>query len=729
MKDACAAKRPEHVLAIDLGSTFSSASYAADGRVVPLKLPVDGSQVPSAVLLDEHGPYFGTEAYLRAWKNPSRLYTNFKTSLKTAPDESFKGGPTPVELTGMLLKYLKQQTLVKLPALQGYPQFGGNTEPAEELGLAVTIPASWGIAQQEAMRRALKLGGIDVQTAPFKFVFEPKAGCRRIAHEHGRRLHKGDSVFCADLGGGTFDIVVMQFPDWHEVSPPLGDAFLGGQQFTTALALLICEQMKISSEGAFSIEGGMDLVALADEQVRETALNVWLAAEDAKIKLSTTDRVSVFVQTAQGKREAVLTLDAAQRAWQPLWERMERVICESLQEAGIAWNKIDHVFAIGGSAWLPSLRSHIAKLAGRAESEILISEDSAHVVSSGAAEDAYFGEETNTCLRDGLGMRMQDGGGNRKNHMFLRPKHMVPAGGQQVERLGQSIRSRGERGVLFLEPFVAKPGIRCNDPLLGKSVVLDDREIIPLRPVHVDIELPPGDHEVRVGVCIDANGFTNLVLTPLALADREPIVVPLALGEGAIRESSPAKMQLEIALIVDCSNSMKGAKLKQAKAATTRFIRDVSRYGVELSLISMGGPQKCAVVSPFGSDIESCVRALDGLETSGGTFMGEAVGLAYQELSNGKPSCPKMAVLFSDGRPHCLASALSQGMHLKSIARVLCIGIGPDACEMLLSSIASSERDYFVAETPEDIFTVLYSIAELIHTATGDQETFSISGR
>ena len=244
--------------------------------------------MPSAVFFDgDDSDYVGMEAYLRAWKNPSRFYTHFKTAMMDAPDKPFNGGPTPVELTGILIRHLMRQLLAKLPELQGYPQFGGNKERAEDLGMAFTVPASWGIPQQDAMRRAIALSGIKVEPNQLSFVSEPKAGCRRIAHEHERRLRKGDSIFCADMGGGTFDDAVMQFLNWHEMSPPLGDPFSGGQQFTAALAIVLCEQLKPCCSHAVSVDKGLNLVGLTDEQERETALNIWLAAEEAKIKLST----------------------------------------------------------------------------------------------------------------------------------------------------------------------------------------------------------------------------------------------------------------------------------------------------------------------------------------------------------------------------------------------------------------------------------------------------------
>jgi molecular chaperone DnaK (HSP70) len=94
----------------DIGTGFSSISIMSNGRLKSIKLPVDGDQVPSAVFIDTDGTTFvGNEALLRAWKNPSRLYTHFKPEMFNAPDESVNGGPTRVELTGTLIKEMVSQ--------------------------------------------------------------------------------------------------------------------------------------------------------------------------------------------------------------------------------------------------------------------------------------------------------------------------------------------------------------------------------------------------------------------------------------------------------------------------------------------------------------------------------------------------------------------------------------------------------------------------------------------
>lgn len=520
-------------VAFDIGTTFSSISVMLEGRLRAMKT-VDGEQVPSAVFLDSDGEvYVGNEALLRAWKNPSRLFTHFKPQMFNSPNESVNGGPTRIELTGMLIKYLTTQLLAKISDLAMYPQFGGDSANAEELALAFTVPAGWGIPQQDAMRRAIALAGIEVDAGEITFVSEPKAGCLRLAHEHGGRLSDGDTILPVDIGGGTTDLIVLRYERgvWHEQSSPLGDAFLGGRLFTTVIAQRISETLKAKCMEAFSLEDGLKLCAVADESQRELALSIWLAAEEGKLKLSVAERAVVFVQTAQGKREVTLKLADIQNAWNPLWKRMEKVVAEAMQEAKLVPKDIKHVFLFGGGALLPSLRSRISALTEREVSRVLVSDDSAHVVSNGAAELAYHRNNSDQAMPGGLVLRMKDEHGMHVNKVLLRPNHIISARGQDVEQLGQWVRSPGGPATLVLEPCVAKPGVRCAEPRPGLPVFLSNEEVVQLKRLAAVVELPKGDHEVKVSVLIDPARTTSLVFSPLGMPDQEPIVVPLALED------------------------------------------------------------------------------------------------------------------------------------------------------------------------------------------------------
>jgi uncharacterized protein YegL len=376
---------------------------------------------------------------------------------------------------------------------------------------------------------------------------------------------------------------------------------------------------------------------------------------------------------------------------------------------------------------LPSLRKRVATLTGREECDVLVSEDSAHVVSNGAAEEAYYRDDSDHVMPGGIGLRMRDESGSRVNRVYLRPNHIVPAGGMQVEQMGQLLDSPGGHTLLWLEPFVAKPSVRCADPLLGVSVLLDDREIVPLKELHPEIDLPAGRHEVRLGISIDANRSTNLVITLDSLPDYEPIVVPLSLSDSGPALREEVRDTLEIAIVFDCSRSMEGQKFVQAKRAVEHFVRDVSPHGIRMTLIRMGGGSgKVAVVVPLTADSQVVIDAMAELNAVGGTHMTEALALTEKTLAAGDPGASKMAIVFSDGMPHSATSAVAQANSLKTNVRVVCVGIGNNALRPVLELIASSEDDYFEAEAPSDILGCLYSVAELVHTVASAEETFAV---
>ncbi len=720
----------KYSIGFDIGTHKSAMSMMTEGRLVPIKFPFGGSVVPSAVFFDEDGSVFvGNEAEMRAWKNPTRFYSHFKPHLATTPDEPFHGGPTCVELTSQVMKYMTSQMLVKMPELVEFPQFGGSGRPAKDLALCFTVPAGWGIPEQDAMLRAIVKAGINADLGENGFIAEPKAGCRRILHEFSSRVADGHKILCVDPGGGTTDVIFLRKrkSGFDEISPPLGDQFLGGRLFSAALAALLSQRLAGACGAAFSLEDGLRL-DLVEDSDREFALNIWQAAEEAKLRLSTADQAAVFVQTPEGKRELVVKLDDAQQAWRPLWERLEVTISSSMREAGIRGAEIDHVYLIGGSALLPTMRRRIAALTERAESQVLVSEDSAHVVANGAAEEAYYREESDHVLIGGIGLRMQDELGNAVNRMYLRPNHIVPAGGMQVEQMGQRWRSPGGETTLWLEPVIAKPGVRCAVPLLGLTVLLEDCEVVRLKELTPKIDLPQGDHEVRLGISIDVNRATHLVITPTSLPDCEPIVVELAMGERQVAADAMAA-GIEIVLLFDCSSSMKGEKLIQARRAIRRFVKDVARHNPRLALIRFGGcgesDEKAAVLTPFTADTTAFATSLEVLQVGGGTFLAEGLELGRKLLATGLPNWVKMAVVFSDGMPQCVSTALAQAELLKHVARVMCVGIGKDAFRPTLEQISSMEGDYFEAQTPSRILDCLFEVAELVHQSLAQHETFS----
>ena len=133
-------------IGFDNATAFSCVSLMKNGKFGPVKFPCGSSVVPSAILIKPDGEVVvGQDAELQAWKYPERFYSLFKPLMLNAPDKPIGNGPTPVELTSHLIRFLVTQLLVKYPELSQYPQFGGNGRDASELEICFGVPAGWGI--------------------------------------------------------------------------------------------------------------------------------------------------------------------------------------------------------------------------------------------------------------------------------------------------------------------------------------------------------------------------------------------------------------------------------------------------------------------------------------------------------------------------------------------------------------------------------------------------------
>lgn len=704
-------------LGIDIATCFSSVSWMKNGKACPVKLPTGESVIPSAVLFKPGGEIVvGEDAQLQAWKYPDGFYWLFKPRLLTLPDDRIGDGPTPVELTAHLIRYIVAQLLVKHPELARYPQFGGSTRPANELELCFTMPAGWGIELREAMNRAICLAGVEAGIQPIRFKTEPAAGCRRILHECGCKVRDNDPVLCIDFGGGTLDVTLLKFDRgaFHEKAAPIGNQALGGRNFTAALAEQIAKELGVDCGNVFSQADVMCLSALDSDEQREVALNIWQAAEQMKLRLSTAPHASGFIQTSAGKREIKVELEFAQRLWAPLWKCVDELIETALLDANVSVETIPHVFVIGGSALLPGFVERVANLTKRSPDDVIFSDDSSHVVSNGAAEEAYFREDVAQLLDGGVGLRLGDDVGGHVYRMYVRPNQVIPVGGMVVEAMGQFVRSPGSKWVLLLEPFVAKPGVRCHDPLLGREVFLDEREVILLKQVCVEVELPAGQHDLKIGVAIDSQRNTNLTVVPVGLSDYEPIVVSLAMRDRHAASPEFGSEATDVVLVLDCSRSMAGEKLVQAKRAMEKFVHDVSSAALRTALVVMGGIDKATVVVPFTNDPTNFIEGMKRQAAFGGTHFTEALAVTKDLLNSAHRQCRKIVVFFSDGMPHNLTSALGEAHELKEHARLICVGIGDDALRPFLEQIASSRDDYFEAQTPHDILGCLYEVAKLV---------------
>jgi uncharacterized protein YegL len=252
-------------------------------------------------------------------------------------------------------------------------------------------------------------------------------------------------------------------------------------------------------------------------------------------------------------------------------------------------------------------------------------------------------------------------------------------------------------------------------------VFLDEREVILLKQICVEVDLPAGQHDLKIGVAIDSQRNTNLTVVPVGLSDFEPIVIALAMRDRHAASPASGSEATDVVLVLDCSRSMEGEKLIQAKRAMEKFVHDVSSVGLRTSLIVMGGIEKASVIVPFTNDPATFIEGMKRQKAFGGTHFTEALAVTKDLLNSANRKCRKIVVFFSDGMPHNLTSALGEANELKEHARLICVGIGDDALRPFLEQIASSRDDYFEAQTPHDILGCLLEVAKLVQSSACPQ--------
>ncbi len=315
---------------IDLGTTNSLVAILRNGRPVVLENSVGNLLTPSAVSVDEDGNILvGGPARDRATTHPERTVERFKRDMGT--DKRFSLGKKryrPEELSAILLRELVEAAEATL---------GEKIKEA-----VVTVPAYFGDLQRQATRDAAKIAGLKVE----RIINEPTAAALAYGlHERERELQ----AVILDLGGGTFDITVLEIVDGVvEIQSSAGDARLGGEDFSDALLKWV--------EDA---EGLKDLNAVDRARLR-------VACDRAKRQLGDQEQARIAVFDIDG-RDIERTITRANTAliYQELLGRMRLPILRALRDAELQVDDIDEVLLVGGATRMREVSELVTKLFNR----------------------------------------------------------------------------------------------------------------------------------------------------------------------------------------------------------------------------------------------------------------------------------------------------------------------------------------------------------------------------
>ncbi len=327
------------ILGIDLGTTHSLAAVMDGARPRVLENALGEILTPSAVHLDARGHLLvGAAAKARATKEPERTAVGFKRDMGTdrryvLGDRSF----SPVELSAMVLKQVREDA----EAASG--------ERYEEA--VITVPAYFGELQRRATKDAGAIAGLRVE----RIINEPTAAALAYGlHDTSRKTR----VAVLDLGGGTFDVTVLEIIEGIiEIQASSGDARLGGDDFVSVMAELVDE--RIRREHGRSAAGHPVGWARLQE-----------ACEGAKRRLSEQNETRLALPalpTEAGEIDVELTLEREEmeRAFTPLLDRIEAPVQRALRDARLRPTDIQEVLLVGGATRMPVVFRLAAKLFGR----------------------------------------------------------------------------------------------------------------------------------------------------------------------------------------------------------------------------------------------------------------------------------------------------------------------------------------------------------------------------
>ena len=326
-------------IGIDLGTTNSCVAVIEGGEPVVIANAEGARTTPSVVAFSKDGERMvGQVAKRQAITNPDRTVASIKREMGTAHKVTIDGKSyTPQEISAMILQKLKSDAEAYL----------GETVTQA----VITVPAYFTDAQRQATKDAGKIAGLDVK----RIINEPTAA----ALSYGVDKEKDQKVMVYDLGGGTFDVSIIEMGDGvQEVLATAGNNRLGGDDFDKR----IIDWMVASFKTETGIDLSQDKVAM--QRLKE-------AAEKSKIELSgvTTSNINLpFITAAQtGPKHLDLTLTRAKfdELTSDLVEATMGPVRSALQDSGLQIGQIDKVLMVGGSSRIPAVQDAVKKLIGK----------------------------------------------------------------------------------------------------------------------------------------------------------------------------------------------------------------------------------------------------------------------------------------------------------------------------------------------------------------------------
>ena len=680
------------IVGIDLGTTFSAVAHINENGVPELIPNEDGDQLTPSVILYEEGEFVvGEYAKHHARAVPDQI-VEFVKRYMGKPIAEFSrefGGKeySAEELSAEILKTLKKDAETKL---------------SEQMTDAViTVPAYFNDPERQATIRAGEIAGLNVR----RIVNEPTAAALCYGIHRGSDTSK---VLVFDLGGGTFDVTIMEVKGQEmTVLATDGDHKLGGKDWDDKIIEYVAD--------TFQIEHGDD--PLEDSYAYQ---DLQLNAIRVKEHLSTTQRARIvcnyngngsIVEVTRGKFEEITT---------HLVERCKSTVNIVLDEIGLTKDQIDTVLLVGGSTRLPMIQNMLTEHFGKPP-DTSVNPDEAVVFGAAVMGELIQSEETkkrsfiggaskvpkqsfgimrisDVCSHS-LGMVALDDIGELKNSVIIQKNTNIPCEVSN-DNFKTTSSNQTEIDVIVLQ------GDENLDP--RDCTVRDAYEVFDIPP------RPPGETRIKVTFKYDVNGVIEVEAEDV---DKKK-VLPIRKKEGEIdwdayETPEAVAMPIDIALVIDCSGSMYGDKLSDAKKAAIRFLDDIDP-SFQVGLVSFQIQAKLEM--NLTENFSELSQTINNLSAGGGNNDEGAIAIARDQVLVNSQNM-KVLVLLADGRPTDMNAMLREADHAKQQdIQLIAIGVGDDVDSNLLKQVASTPEDYYFVEESVQLESTFTTIASRLVT-------------
>ena len=354
-------------LGVDLGTSYTAAAIARDGRVEIANLGNQSATIPSVVLLKEdHTVLTGDAANRRGVTEPDRVGRGFKRRVGESAPILLGGAPQSAEaLMAHLLRWVADEVAARE---------GG---PAEHL--AVCHPANWGQYKQDLLAQAVRIAELGRAT----FLTEPEAAA--IHYASNQRVGPGEIVAVYDLGGGTFDAAVLRKTDdgFEILGEPEGIERLGGMDFDAAVFAHVERSL---GDRLAELDPGDPTAAAALARLRHECV-------DAKEALSTDTDVSIQVLLPNVQTEVGLTRAEFETMIRPSLTDSIGAMRRALASAAVEPEQVQTVLLVGGSSRIPLVAEIVGNELGR---PVAVDAHPKHAVALGAAMAAMAADDAAT---------------------------------------------------------------------------------------------------------------------------------------------------------------------------------------------------------------------------------------------------------------------------------------------------------------------------------------------